>query len=64
MATLWKGVLGWFHFLFTGICRRAAGMAWFFQLSNIWLGRKLYCSMYQWVGMFNLRYINGSYFYK
>ena len=51
-------------FLYKGlyIYRRAAGMGRLFQLSSIWLGRKLSTLIYQWVEIFKLWYINRSYF--
>jgi hypothetical protein len=39
-------------------------LSWLFQISNVWLGLKLFTSIYLWFEIFNLKYINESYFYK
>ena len=36
----------------------------FFSLQNIWLDRKFFTSIYQWVVLFKLWYSNKSYFYN
>jgi len=53
------------YFLHKGIYRHAAWIGQPFQISNIWLGGKLFTSIYKWLEIFfNLWYINESYFYK
>jgi hypothetical protein len=39
-------------------------LSWLFQISNVWLSLKLFTSIYLWFEIFNLKYINESYFYK